>query len=64
MRRRMDCVRLMEYTGEKMNRDEMTEQYMAWYMMNNADEDEREMRKELECMEDDEFEVYYYEFFA
>ena len=47
-----------------MNRDEMTEQYMAWYMMNNADEDEREMRKELECMEDDEFEVYYYEFFA
>ena len=47
-----------------MNRDEMTEQYMAWYMMNNADEDEREMRKELERMEDDEFEVYFYEFFA
>lgn len=47
-----------------MTRDEKTIHYLAWYVTNNPDEDEREMRKELERMDDEEFSQYYKEFFG
>ncbi len=37
-----------------MTRDDMIEEYVMQYQENNPDECEREMRKELECMDDDE----------
>ena len=37
-----------------MTRQDMIDMYLEQYVHNNPDEDEREMRKELRCMTDDE----------
>jgi len=37
-----------------MTRDEMIEEYITQYQENNPEECEREMRKELRCMDNDE----------
>ena len=42
-----------------MTRDEMIETYLEQYVENNPDECEREMRKELQCMDDEELQEEY-----
>ena len=37
-----------------MTRQDMIDMYLEQYVHNNPDEDEREMRKELRCMTDNE----------
>ncbi len=42
-----------------MTRDEMIQEYIMQYQENCPDECEREMRKELECMSQEELEEEY-----
>ncbi len=43
----------------EVTRDFMIETYLEQYVENNPDEDEREMRKELRCLSDEELQTEY-----